>query len=158
MKTEELIVNYINILAEIMRQSMREYKTTAGSGDLFNLTITQLHYLHAIANSEGPTFSDLVDKFAVKKSTVTVAVNRLIQQNLVYKQQSDKDLRVYHIFLTEKGEKLLEIERQGYFYFARRMTTNLAESDKVAFTNMLGKIIGNISDTRTNTPSSASGE
>ena len=130
---ETYIVKYINVLSEFMRQSVRNYKESADSKDLFNLTITQLHYLHAIEELEAPTFKQIVEKFKVQKSTVTDIVNRLIARNLVYKKQSDEDLRIFNLYLTEKGKELLKMESQGYYYFANKMTKCLDEDEKQLF-------------------------
>ena len=136
---ETYIVKYINVLSEFMRQSVRNYKESADSKDLFNLTITQLHYLHAIEELEAPTFKQIVEKFKVQKSTVTDIVNRLIARNLVYKKQSDEDLRIFNLYLTEKGKELLKMESQGYYYFANKMTKCLDEDEKQLFLRLLEK-------------------
>ncbi|MBP2644492.1 MAG: transcriptional regulator, MarR family [Firmicutes bacterium] len=141
METEVLIVKYIDILSETMRHSMRKYKEETDSGDLFNLTITQLHYLHAIKEMDGPTFRQLVERFNVQKSTITDIVNRLIKRNIVYKKQSEEDLRVYHVYLTEKGKELLAIESNGYYHFALKMTKCLEDNEKKQFTELLRKIV-----------------
>ena len=144
METEALIVQYIDRLSESMRHSMRRYKEENTGSELFNLTITQLHYLHAIHELNGPTFKQLVDKFQVQKSTVTDIVNRLVKRNLVFKQQSQEDLRAFHVYLTDKGLGLLAIENQGYFYFAHKMTRCLNEQEKEQFTTLLKKIVRDI--------------
>jgi DNA-binding MarR family transcriptional regulator len=140
MQVEDLIVKYMGILSESMRQSMRKYKEEAGSGELFNLTITQLHYLHAIYDLDGPTFTDLVEKFNVQKSTVTATVNRLVERDFVYKVQSEQDLRVYHIYLSDKGKRLLAIENMGYYHFASKMTECLNDTEKTQFAEILKKV------------------
>lgn len=141
METEALIVKYIDILSETMRQSMQKYKEETDSKDLFNLTITQLHYLHAIKEMDGPTFRQLVERFNVQKSTVTDIVNRLAKRDIVFKKQSAEDLRIFHVYLTEKGKELLAIENRGYSYFARRMINCLDEEQKKQFTDILQKIV-----------------
>lgn len=141
---ETYIVKYINVLSEFMRQSMRSFKESSDSKDLFNLTITQLHYLHAIAELDAPTFKQIVEKFGVQKSTVTDIVNRLIARNLVYKKQSEGDLRTFHLYLTEKGNELLEMERLGYYSFAQKMTNCLNEEEKQEFLKLLEKIVKGI--------------
>jgi len=144
MDTETLIVRYIDILSESMRQSMRKYKEETDSSDLFNLTITQLHYLHAINEMDGPTFTQLVEKFNVQKPTVTDTVNRLIKRNIAYKQQSEQDMRVFHIYLTEKGKELLRIEGMGYYHFASKITKCFEGKEKEQFTKLLEKIVNEI--------------
>jgi DNA-binding MarR family transcriptional regulator len=143
---EELIVRYINILSDSMRQSMQKFKQEAGGSELFNLTITQLHYIHAIQELQGPTLTDLVERFNVQKSTVTAAVNRLVERKYAYKVQSDQDLRVYHIYLSEQGKQLLELENRGYYNFASKMTDCLTDSEKQAFAQILNKVIQGISN------------
>lgn len=144
MEAEKLIVKYIDILSESMRQSMRKYKEESDSDELFNLTITQLHYLHAINEMDGPTFRQLVEKFNVQKSTVTDIVNRLIKREMVYKRQSEEDLRSYHLYLAEKGKELLAIENRGYYHFAQKMTKCLDDKEKTQFTEILQKIVEEI--------------
>lgn len=141
METEALIVRYIDSLSKTMRQSMQKYKQEAVSTDLFNLTITQLHYLHAISELENPTFGQLAEKFTVQKSTVTDIVGRLIKRDIVYKQQSAEDLRVFHLYLTDKGKELLAIENDGYYQFAQKMTKCLDEQQKQQFTELLQIIV-----------------
>ena len=139
MEPEMLIVNYINLLSASMRQSMQKYREMPECADLFKLTITQLHYLHAIDEIRAVTFRDLVSKFNVQKPTVTDIVNRLIKRGLVAKQQSAEDLRVFHLHLTEKGQQLLQLESQGYYQFARQMTAGLNGEEKEIFTRILQK-------------------
>ncbi|GBG55348.1 MarR family transcriptional regulator [Sporomusaceae bacterium FL31] len=144
METETLIVQYINALSESMRHSMRKYKEETNTGELFNLTITQLHYLHAIDELRDPTFKQLVDKFNVQKSTVTDIINRLIKKDLVVKKQSIEDLRAFHVCLTNKGMELIKLENQGYFSFAQKMTKCLNEDQKEEFTTLLRTIVQDI--------------
>lgn len=144
METETLIVKYINILSEHMRQSMRKRQEETNCTTLFNLSITQLHYLHAIKEMEGLTFKQLAEKFNVQKPTVTAIINRLIKQDIVFKKQSKNDLRVFHIFLTAKGHELLDIENLGYFDFAKSMTKCLDDNQKEHFAEFLKIIINNI--------------
>jgi DNA-binding MarR family transcriptional regulator len=144
METEALIVRYINILSEYMRQTTREYYEQTEYSALFNLSITHLHYLHAIQEMDGPTFKQLAEKFSVQKSTVTENIKRLIQKNIVSRQQSKKDLRVYHVYLTPKGNNLLSIENMGYFGFAKKMTQCLDKDQKEKFTEILKTITDNL--------------
>ncbi|MBB5335337.1 MarR family winged helix-turn-helix transcriptional regulator [Pectinatus brassicae] len=144
METEALIVQYINILSEYMRQTTREYNQQTEYSALFNLSITQLHYLHAIQEIDGPTFKQLAEKFSVQKSTVTENIKRLMQKDIVFRQQSQKDLRVFHIYLTQKGKDLLAVENMGYFGFAKKMTQYLDEDQKKKFTEILKIITDNI--------------
>lgn len=144
MATEDVIVKAINVLSESMRECMRKHKEqTAESKELFNLTITQLHYLHAIRERSNPTITELAEQFGVQKSTVTVAINKLLQREFIEKTSSASDLRVVHVSLSEKGEKLISIEDRGYYLFARQIMESLDESESETFAYLLGKVLDN---------------
>ncbi|HEY3426875.1 MAG TPA: MarR family transcriptional regulator [Negativicutes bacterium] len=144
MATEDVIVKAINVLSESMRECMRKYKEeTPDSKELFNLTITQLHYLHAIREMDNPTITELAEKFGVQKSTVTVAINKLLQREFIDKTPSESDLRVVHISLSVKGKRLIQIEDRGYYHFASQIMEALDETERETFAYILSKVTNN---------------
>lgn len=145
MQTEDLIVKAVDTLSGSMRDTMRKFREEADVGELFNLTFTQLHYLHAVRELDSPTFSELAEKFNVQKSTITAIIGKLIQRDYLYKVQSQHDLRVFHIRLTEKGERLIKYENLGYQQFAKTITKNLNDDEKNQFAKLLNRMIDTIS-------------
>jgi len=144
MPIEDVIVKAINSLSDSMRECMRKYKEETPDGkELFNLTITQLHYLHAIREMVNPTITELAEKIGVQKSTVTVALNKLLQREYIEKIPSETDLRVIHVSLSMKGKKLIQIEDMGYYHFADQIMAALDEGERETFTCLLGKVINN---------------
>jgi len=144
MTTEDVIVKAINVLSESMRECMRKYKEeTPDSKELFNLTITQLHYLHAIRERGNPTITDLAENFSVQKSTVTVAINKLLQREFIDKTPSASDLRVVHVSLSVKGKRLIEMEDMGYYHFASHIMEALDETERETFAHLLSKVTNN---------------
>lgn len=144
MPIEDVIVKAINSLSDSMRECMRKYKEeTPDSKELFNLTITQLHYLHAIREMVNPTITELAEKFGVQKSTVTVALNKLLQREYIEKIPSESDLRVVHVSLSTKAQKLIQIEDMGYYQFANQIMGALDEGERETFNCLLGKVINN---------------
>lgn len=141
MDTELQIIRTMDSLAASMRQSMREFNKENGDAELFNITVTQLHYLHAIEQLAGPTYSQLAEKFGVQKPTVSEIISRLIKRQLVYKQTCRDDLRSSQLFLAEKGHRLLDLERQSYREFARKMTLTLTTDEKKTLTALLKKVV-----------------
>jgi len=145
MATEDVILKAINILSESMRECMRKYKEeTPDSKELFNLTITQLHYLHAIREMDNPTITELAEKLCVQKSTVTFAINKLLQREFIDKTPSESDLRVVHISLSVKGKRLIQIEDMGYYQFASQIMEVLDEAEREKFAYLLSKVINNV--------------
>lgn len=145
MQQEEVIVKAINIISESMRESMRRYKEdTQNSKEMFNLSITQLHYLHVIKERTYVTITELAEIFGVQKSTVTVTVNKLLQSGFIEKLTSKDDLRVVYVSLTEQGKEIIELEDRGYRQFAASILAMLNEDEQATFTFLLNKVTNNI--------------
>ncbi|CUH94714.1 hypothetical protein P22_0780 [Propionispora sp. 2/2-37] len=145
MAAEDVIVKAIGILSESMRECMRKYKEeTPNSKELFNLSITQLHYLHAIRERTNPTITELAEGFGVQRSTVTVAVNKLMQSGLIEKFPSENDLRVVYVRLSDKGKQIIDVEDEGYYHFASYITATLNERERETLALLLKKVLENI--------------
>jgi DNA-binding MarR family transcriptional regulator len=127
----EIIEETINNLSKLMGEIEAEEFNKEGFSDL---SMQQLLYLEAISNIEHPTFGDLAEKFAVSKPSVTAIVKKLIQLGYVRKIQSQKDLRVYHIELAERGEHFTEMHDKTHKKMVELLTKNLTldEIDEVA--------------------------
>lgn len=145
MQQEDVIVKAIAIISDSMRESMRQYKeATQTSKELFNLSITQLHYLHAIKERANVTITELAEIFGVQKSTVTVTVNKLLQSGFIEKLTSKDDLRVVYVSLTEQGKEIIELEDKGYRQFAASILAMLNKEEQATFTYLLNKVTNNI--------------
>jgi len=145
LQQEDVIVKAIAIISDAMRDSMRRYKeNTQTSQELFNLSITQLHYLHAIKERNNVTITELAELFGVQKSTVTVTVNKLLQSGFIEKLTSQDDLRVIYVSLTEQGKKIIELEDTGYRQFAASILAMLDKEEQATFTYLLNKVTNTI--------------
>jgi len=145
LQQEDVIVKAIAIISDAMRDSMRRYKeNTQTSQELFNLSITQLHYLHAIKERTNITVTELAELFGVQKSTVTVTVNKLLQSGFIEKLTSQDDLRVVYVSLTEQGKKIIELEDTGYRQFAASILAMLDKEEQATFTYLLNKVTNTI--------------
>lgn len=70
-----------------------------------NLTHTQMHYLETISLLSNPNITELASYMDLSKPTVKVAIDKLIEKELVFKVRSDEDRRSAHIHLAEKDRK-----------------------------------------------------
>lgn len=142
---EDVIVKAIGIISDSMRDSMRRFKEASQtSKELFNLSITQLHYLHAIKERNNVTITELAELFGVQKSTVTVTVNKLLQSGFIEKLTSKDDLRVVYVSLTDQGKEIIELEDTGYRQFAASILAMLDKEEQATFTYLLNKVTNTI--------------
>lgn len=109
--------------------------------ELSNLTVRQIYYLDLIAKLKEPTLSDLANAFKVSKPTVTIAVNKLIENGYVFKEQAIKDKRVFHVILTEKGKKVVTLHNQAHKEFVLHLLNSLNVEEQEQLVKLFHKII-----------------
>ena len=80
MNQELELVESMDKLSELMRK----FQTELLSGDLKEYTLRQLYYIELIDKNEGISVSEISKTLDVKKSTVSMAVNQLIDLEIVY--------------------------------------------------------------------------
>ena len=91
-----------------MVQAAHAYRVRAGA----HLARVGLHpgqesLLKALAEDDGITMSDLAARLGVQPPTVTKMISRLAAQDYVERRQSPGDGRQAHVFLTERGQRVI---------------------------------------------------
>jgi DNA-binding MarR family transcriptional regulator len=71
------------------------------------LTMPQLRLLFMIRDQPGVTGSTLAERFAVNPSTITGHVERLLQRDLIRREEDESDGRVQHNYLSEVGAEIV---------------------------------------------------
>jgi DNA-binding MarR family transcriptional regulator len=70
------------------------------------LTVPQLRLMFMLREEPGSTGSVLAERFGVNPSTITGHVEKLMQRELVWREEDEQDRRVQHNYLTELGADL----------------------------------------------------
>ena len=138
MNDQQVLKQAIDLISRLMSEMEAEAFEKDGFS---NLSMRQMHYLEIIAQLDQPTFSELAEKLAVSKPSVTAIVQRLIKLGYVKKVQSQEDLRVYHIVLTIKGQQFTEMHDKTHQLLAERLTQNLNKQDIHQLAVLLKKVI-----------------
>src|SRR5688572_10183605 len=73
------------------------------------LTPRQYAVMTAIANSEEPSQTTLVERTGIDRSTMADIVRRLTARGLVRRRRTRRDARRYAVRLTDKGEGALRM-------------------------------------------------
>ncbi|MFW6265029.1 MAG: MarR family winged helix-turn-helix transcriptional regulator [Bacillota bacterium] len=129
-------------VVEKLSTMMGDFEDRAlNSDELADLSLKQIHYLDVIKKLSEPAFTDLAKEMDVSKPTVTLAVNKLIKQGYVKKEQSQKDRRVYHLLLTEKGKKLEDIHAKAHKDFASLISSKLNKNELEQLVQILHKVV-----------------
>lgn len=109
----ELLVQLFNDVLQIEEQSLK-------NGILSELSITEVHTIEAIGMYTERTMSEVAQKLKITVSTLTTAVNKLINKGYVERKRIEEDRRVVLVKLTKKGKLAYRIHEK----FHREMVNN----------------------------------
>ena len=127
---EKLFISY--------RESFTDARKTL---DKYSIGIAHHKVLHLISMYKGITISELLKKLKVTKQSLNRVLKDLIKLETIFFEKDQRDTRVKHIFLNEKGEKIFD---EIFFSQKKRIYNALlnSSSDQVLnFDNVLNRII-----------------
>jgi len=105
------------------------------------LTPRQFAVLMAIADEEGLTQTDLVERTGIDRSTLADIVARLLSRGLINRRRAKEDGRAYAIKLTSQGWKGLREAEPGAAAADSRLLAALPPSKRQEFLDILQTIV-----------------
>lgn len=136
MNQELELVESMDKLSELMKK----FQTELLSGNLKEYTLRQLYYIELIDEHEGISVSEISKTLDLKKSTVSIAVNQLIDLEIVSKIQSNNDKRFYFLKLTEKGKDIMKMHKQIHQNTIKKILKILNQDEVENFIKIVDKI------------------
>jgi MarR family transcriptional regulator, organic hydroperoxide resistance regulator len=136
MNHELELVESMDKLSELIKK----FQTQLISGDLKEYTLRQLYYIELINKNEGISVSELSKTLNVKKSTVSIAINQLIELEIITKIQSSTDKRFYFLQLTPKGKDIMKIHMQVHKNTIKKILKILNPKEVDNFIRIVNKI------------------
>ena len=132
-------------LKELIEKLFTSYKESFADAkktlDRYSIGIAHHKVLHLISMYEGISITELLKKLKITKQSLNRVLKDLIKLEVIIFKKDQKDTRVKHIFLNEKGEKIFE---EVFSTQKKRIYNALlnSSSDQVlSFDNVLKKII-----------------
>jgi DNA-binding MarR family transcriptional regulator len=135
MKDLKQIVEKLSGLMSQMEENAKE------QFNFSELTLTQMNYMEVINNLGNPNLTELATALKLSKPTVTVAVEKLIEKNYLFKVKSDADRRSLHIHLTEKGQSINGMHDFAHGKIVDYMSQNLNDKELNELVRLLGKVV-----------------
>jgi len=111
-----------------------------------NITATQLNVLKLLQQIGDLSLSQLSRRLASKNSTLTGIVDRMESAQLVHRQQSTQDRRVWNISLAPRGKKIAEDIEVAPWDLLRAALKALPQGEKETLITTLNKIANHVSD------------
>lgn len=105
------------------------------------LTPRQFAVMTAIASSEEPSQTTLVERTGIDRSTMADIVRRLTARGLVQRRRTRRDARRYAVRLTDKGEGALRQAEPAARSTDERILSALAPTQRDAFLRSLSRIV-----------------
>lgn len=105
------------------------------------LTPRQYAVMAAIADSEEPSQTTLVERTGIDRSTMADIVRRLTSRGLVQRRRTRRDARRYAVRLTDKGEGALRIAEPAARSTEERLLAALPATQRDAFLRSLARIV-----------------
>lgn len=99
------------------------------SVDEQDVSQVQSHILYELARIEGPSMQQVAETIGMDITTFSRQIQTLVKMELVEKRQSREDKRMYHLYLTEKGEKLEAEINQQMLHYLTNVFSNLSEKE-----------------------------
>ena len=75
--------------------------------DKYSIGVAHNKVIHLISLYEGITISELLKKLKVTKQSLNRVLKDLIKINIITFRKNERDTRIKHVFLNEKGKKYL---------------------------------------------------
>ncbi len=132
-------------LKELIEKLFISYRETFSDArkilDKYSLGIAHHKVLHLISIYKGISISELLKKLKITKQSLNRVLNDLLKLDALIFKKDQKDTRIKHIFLSNKGEKIFEeifLIQKKRIYNAFLNSTSV---EVINFDNVLKKII-----------------
>ena len=135
---DEQLKELIERLFTSYRESFADAKKIL---EKYSIGIAHHKVLHFISTYKGITISELLKKLKITKQSLNRVLKDLIKLEMIFFEKDEKDTRVKHIFLNEKGEKIFSeifVAQKKRIY---DVFLNSTSQEVLNFDNVLKKII-----------------
>ena len=109
---KELLYLKDDHLKECIEKLFMGYRESFGDAkkilDKYSIGIAHHKVLHLLSLYKGITISELLQKLKVTKQSLNRVLKDLIKLDTVSFEKDQKDTRIKHVFLNDKGKKIFE--------------------------------------------------
>jgi len=109
-----------------------------------DLTPRQLAVLVAVAENEGLSQTDLVERTGIDRSTLADVAKRLKGKGLLQRRRTKEDARAYAVKLTEEGQRLLRTAEPLAKRIDERVLDALPAKRRAEFMSALASIVSTL--------------
>ena len=142
---KELLYLKDDQLKELIEKLFLSYRETFSDSkkvlSKYSLGLAHQKVIHLLSRYEGISISELMAKLKVTKQSLNRVLKDLSKLEIINFEKDNKDSRVKHAFLNEKGKKIFdeifEIQKKRIY----NALLNSSSEEVINFDNVLKKII-----------------
>jgi DNA-binding MarR family transcriptional regulator len=142
---KELLYLKDDQLKELIEKLFLSYRETISDSkkvlSKYSLGLAHQKVIHLLSMYEGISISELMAKLKVTKQSLNRVLKDLSKLEIINFEKDNKDSRVKHAFLNEKGKKIFdeifEIQKKRIY----NALLNSSSEEVINFDNVLKKII-----------------
>ena len=135
---DDQLKDFIEKLFISYRESFSDAKKTL---EKYSIGIAHHKVIHLLSIYKGITISELLKKLKITKQSLNRILRDLIRINVIYFKKNERDTRLKHIYLSEKGEKLFieifSVQKKRIY----KALLNSTPEEVLYFNKVLKKII-----------------
>lgn len=129
------------LLVDVFNHILRIEEATLKENNV-KLSMTEVHVLEAIRNTEVPTMGEVAKRLRITLGTLTTSINILVRKKMVFRYSDDSDRRKVYLKLTEEALKVLKIHDD----FHEDMISSVFKDLKLEEDEVLLKSLENITN------------
>jgi DNA-binding MarR family transcriptional regulator len=128
------------LLVEIFNDILLIEQTALQTGELKDLSVTEIHTIEAIGMYTPRNMSEVAADLNITVGTLTTAINRLISKGYVERKRIEEDRRVVQIQLTKKGKLAYRIHQKFHGDMIKETVSGLSEEEEEVLIKALEKV------------------
>lgn len=134
-------VQLYSMLHRLTRQMHRFYHTSEHKHGLYH---GQSHLLQTIAKGDGIVQRDLAELIDMRPPSITEAIGRMEELHYIWRKQDEKDQRLMHIYLTDKGKEIVKDTVLAEQKFADTLFEGLTEEEIETMLSITSKLCNSL--------------
>ena len=142
---KELLYLKDNQLKQLIEKIFTSYRESFADArktlDKYSIGIAHHKVLHLLSMYRGITISELLKKLKVTKQSLNRVLRDLIKLETIFFEKDQRDTRMKHIFLNDKGEQIFDEVFSAQKKRIYNALLNSSSDQVLNFDNVLKKII-----------------
>ncbi|MBD8653096.1 MarR family transcriptional regulator [Rhizobium sp. CFBP 13726] len=97
--------------------------------------------IYSLGLSDGLTASAICNSSGFPKNTISRAIQKLIDKNIVRREIDQADLRSFVLYITEEGRRIVDQAMQPMVERERAMISSLTPAEQLMLSELLAKVV-----------------